>query len=66
MTGEEWAAQTSFVSKIRGVFENWSFWNRLCISFAIIVIKKGKTVFGRSFDVDSNGVVSFFSITFSF
>jgi len=29
-------------------FENWSFWNLLCISFAIKVIKKGKTVSGRT------------------
>jgi len=60
MTGEKWAAQTSFVSKIRGVLENWYFLNLLSISVALKVIKKGRTVPGRSFHVESNDVVSFF------
>jgi len=59
MTGEEWAAQTTFVSKIRGVFEKWSFLNLLCISFAIKVIKKRKTVSGTTFYVEFNGIASF-------
>jgi len=48
--GTEKAVISSFVSKIPGVFENWSFFSLFfCISFAIKVIKKGKTVSGRSF-----------------
>jgi len=53
VTDEEWAERY-------GAFENWSFWNLFCISVALKVIEKGRTVSGRSFAVESNGIVSFF------